>query len=104
MTIPAGPNGEHLLDVESLHIWPRGHFMMIALPNLDGSFTCTLFLPFEGEQSFQNLNSKEKVSAFFNKYFADAVPFMPTLLQDFEENPTASLVTIRCNPYVLVEM
>ena len=99
LTIPPGPDGKHIMDVESLHIWPRGHFMMIALPNLDGSFTCTLFLPFEGEQSFENLNSKENIQAFFNRYFGDAVPLMPSLLTDFNENPTSSLVTIRCNPW-----
>ena len=99
LTIPPGPDGKHMMDIESLHIWPRGHFMMIALPNLDGSFTCTLFLPFEGEQSFENLNSNENVAAFFNRYFSDAVPLMPTLLEDFEENPTSSLVTIRCKPW-----
>ncbi len=99
LTIPAGPDGKHTMDVESLHIWPRGHFMMIALPNLDGSFTCTLFLPFEGEQSFENLNSTENITAFFNQYFPDAVPLMPSLLEDFNENPTSSLVTIRCNPW-----
>lgn len=99
LTIPAGPDGKHQMDIESLHIWPRGHFMMIALPNLDGSFTCTLFLPFEGEQSFENLKTESQINIFFNQYFPDAVPLMPALLADFEENPTASLVTIRCNPW-----
>ncbi len=97
--IPAGPNGEFLLDKNSLHIWPRGEFMMIALPNLDGSFTCTLFLPFEGELAFDDLNNEAQVSAYFDTYFPDAVKLMPTLIQDFFKNPTSALVTVRCFPW-----
>ncbi|NIR48453.1 kynurenine 3-monooxygenase, partial [candidate division KSB1 bacterium] len=65
LTIPPGPGGEFLLEKHALHIWPRGTYMLIALPNLDGSFTCTLFFPFEGEFSFETLNAKEKVLSFF---------------------------------------
>eukprot|EP01112_Ceratiomyxa_fruticulosa_P013031 TRINITY_DN3642_c0_g2_i1.p1 TRINITY_DN3642_c0_g2~~TRINITY_DN3642_c0_g2_i1.p1 ORF type:complete len:511 (-),score=92.17 TRINITY_DN3642_c0_g2_i1:58-1443(-) len=97
--IPPGPGGVHQLEREALHIWPRGSFMMIALPNIDGSFTCTLFFPFEGEESFQTLSSKEKVDEFFTKYFPDAKALMPSLLEDFFQNPTSSLVTIRCYPW-----
>jgi kynurenine 3-monooxygenase len=97
--IPAGPNGEFLLDKNSLHIWPRGEFMMIALPNLDGSFTCTLFLPFEGELAFDDLNNEAQVRAYFDTYFPDAVKLMPTLIQDFFKNPTSALVTVRCFPW-----
>jgi len=97
--IPAGPNGELLLDKNSLHIWPRGEFMMIALPNLDGSFTCTLFLPFEGELAFDDLNNEVQVKTYFDTYFPDAVKLMPTLIQDFFKNPTSALVTVRCFPW-----
>jgi kynurenine 3-monooxygenase len=97
--IPAGPNGEFLLDKNSLHIWPRGQFMMIALPNLDGSFTCTLFLPFEGEMAFDDLNNETRVKAYFDQYFPDVVALMPSLIQDFFKNPTSALVTVRCYPW-----
>ena len=74
--------------------------MMIALPNIDGSFTCTLFFPFEGETSFATLDTKEKVRSFFEKTFTDAAPLMPTLEADFFNNPTASLVTVKCFPWI----
>ncbi len=96
---PSGPNGEFLLDKNSLHIWPRGEFMMIALPNLDGSFTCTLFLPFEGELAFDDLTDEIKVKAYFEKYFPDAIHLMPTLIENFTQNPTSSLVTVKCYPW-----
>ena len=97
--IPSGSNGEFMLDKNSLHIWPRGEFMMIALPNLDGSFTCTLFLPFEGELAFDDLNNEKQVKAYFDNYFPDAVQLMPSLIQDFFKNPTSALVTVRCYPW-----
>ena len=97
--IPAGKNGEFLIEKNALHIWPRKNFMMIALPNLDGSFTCTLFFPFEGEQSFAKLKTKEDVKLFFEQQFSDAVPLMPTLLEDYFANPAASLVTVKCFPW-----
>ena len=99
LTIPAGPNGEWQLEKNALHIWPRGHYMMIALPNLDGSFTCTLFFPFEGDPSFEKLTTPVEVEAFFADVFPDAVPLMPTLADDFFENPTGSLVTVKCFPW-----
>lgn len=98
--IPAGDNGQFLLEKNALHIWPRGNYMMIALPNMDGSFTCTLFFPFEGEPSFKTLDTKEKVRAFFETTFADATKLMPTLADDFFNNPTASLVTVKCFPWI----
>jgi kynurenine 3-monooxygenase len=101
LTIPAGPNGTFLLEKNALHIWPRGKYMMIALPNKDGSFTCTLFFPFEGEKSFAALQTKEAVKAFFDAEFKDAVPLMPTLLDDFFNNPTSSLVTVKCFPWTV---
>jgi len=82
-----------------LHIWPRKNFMMIALPNMDTSFTCTLFLPFEGASSFDILKTKEDVLTFFKEHFPDAVPLMPTLLEDFFKNPTSSLITTSINAW-----
>ena len=98
--IPAGKNGQFLMEKNALHIWPRGNYMMIALPNMDGSFTCTLFFPFEGDSSFKTLDTKEKVTAFFEATFADATKLMPALADDFFNNPTASLVTVKCSPWV----
>ena len=100
LTIPPAENGGFLLEKNALHIWPRGNYMMIALPNIDGSFTCTLFFPFEGDPSFATLDSKEKVRSFFEKTFTDASPLMPTLEADFFANPTSSLVTVKCFPWI----
>lgn len=100
LNIPAGVNGDFKMEKNALHIWPRGNYMLIALPNIDGSFTCTLFFPFEGEPSFASLNTKEKVEEFFEKTFTDAVPLMPTLKEDFFNNPTSSLVTVKCYPWI----
>ena len=100
LTIPAGANGEFLLEKNALHIWPRGNYMLIALPNIDGSFTCTLFFPFEGEPSFQSLDNADKVRNFFNNTFADASRLMPTLETDFFQNATSSLVTVKCYPWI----
>ena len=99
LSIPPAEGGGFRLDPGALHIWPRGNFMMIALPNADGSFTCTLFLPFEGPVSFEHLHSDADIMAFFQRYFADAIPHMPTLLEDFRSNPTSSLMTVRCDPW-----
>ena len=73
--------------------------MMIALPNPDGSFTCTLFWEFKGPRSFATTKTDDDVRRFFEEEFQDAVPLMPTLLEDFRDNPTGSLVTIRCAPW-----
>jgi kynurenine 3-monooxygenase len=99
LTIPAGPGGAYLIDKHALHIWPRGSFMMIALPNLDGSFTCTLFWPFEGPNSFAALKAEADVLTFFRDQFSDAVPLIPALAEEFLTNPTGSLVTVRCQPW-----
>jgi kynurenine 3-monooxygenase len=99
LEIPPTADGKHVMDPTCLHIWPRGEFMMIALPNPDGSFTCTLFMAFEGKDAFEHLTDENSVRAFFNKYFADAVPLMPELVEDFFNNPTASLVMVKCNPW-----
>lgn len=99
LCIPAGENGSFLMEKNALHIWPRGNYMLIALPNPDGSFTCTLFFPFEGTPSFQSLNTPEIARKFFNETFRDASAMMPTLEKDFQNNPTSSLVTVKCFPW-----
>jgi kynurenine 3-monooxygenase len=100
LTIPAGPNGTFLLDKNALHIWPRGNYMLIALPNTDGSFTCTLFFPFEGNPSFSSLKTPADVRSFFDATFTDASKLMPTLEDDFFTNATSSLVTVKCYPWI----
>ena len=99
LTIPPAADGSWRMEKEALHIWPRKSFMMIALPNPDGSFTCTLFWEFKGPRSFESTRSDEDVRRFFEEEFPDAVPLMPALLEEYRENPTGSLVTIRCSPW-----
>jgi kynurenine 3-monooxygenase len=99
LTIPAGPDGQHALEPNALHIWPRGSYMLIALPNIDGTFGCILFLPFKGENSFAQLASAGNVSEFFRAHFPDVVPLMPNLAENFFANPTGSMVTIKCSPW-----
>jgi kynurenine 3-monooxygenase len=99
LTIPPGADGSWRMEKNALHIWPRKSFMMIALPNPDGSFTCTLFWEFEGPRSFGTTKTNADVRRFFEEEFPDSVPLMPTLLDDFRNNPTGSLVTIRCAPW-----
>ena len=100
LRIPAGENKSFLTEKNALHIWPRKNFMMIALPNVDGDFTCTLFAPFAGEVGFDALKTKADVQAYFEKHFPTAIPLMPTYLDDFFENPTSYLMTVRCFPWV----
>ncbi|HET6723097.1 MAG TPA: NAD(P)/FAD-dependent oxidoreductase [Chitinophagaceae bacterium] len=100
LNIPASEDGSFQMEKNALHIWPRGNYMLIALPNIDGSFTCTLFFPFDGDPSFASLNTREKVKTFFEKTFTDAVPMLPTLEDDFFTNPTSSLVTVKCYPWI----
>jgi kynurenine 3-monooxygenase len=99
LTIPPAPDGSWRMEKEALHIWPRKSFMMIALPNPDGSFTCTLFWEFEGPRSFATTKTDDEIRRFFDEEFPDAVPLMPALVDDFKTNPTGSLVTIRCAPW-----
>lgn len=99
LTIPAGPSGNHVLETNALHIWPRGNFMLIALPNIDGTFACILFLPFEGVDSFAQLDAHADVIEFFKSHFPDAVPLMPELVDNFFANPTGAMVTIKCSPW-----
>lgn len=100
LRIPPSESGTFLLQKNALHIWPRESFMLIALPNPDSTFTCTLFLPAKGEVSFKKLKNKEKVEDFFKTYFADAVPLMPTLVEDFRDNAMATLTTVRSFPWI----
>jgi len=97
--IPAGPNSSFLMEKNALHIWPRKNYMLIALPNIDGSFTCTLFFPFEGNPSFTSLKTKEEITDFFTTQFPDAIALMPTFIEDYLQNPTSSLVTVKCEPW-----
>ncbi|UFH35893.1 FAD-dependent oxidoreductase [Flavobacterium acetivorans] len=99
LNIPSNPDGSHKLDKNSFHIWPRGEYMLIALPNLEGSFTCTLFMPFEGKNSFESLKDRKDVEAFFEKNFPDSIDVIPKLAEDFFKNPTSTLVTMKCFPW-----
>ena len=100
LTIPALETGGFRTEKNALHIWPRGKYMLIALPNLDGSFTVTLFLEHSGAKySFEELNTKEKVVSFFREQFADALELMPKLVDDYFENPVGNLGTIKCRPW-----
>lgn len=99
LTIPPTASGDYAMDPDALHIWPRGTFMLIALPNMDKSFTCTLFFPYEGEYSFKSLDTTEKMMDFFRKIFPDTVPLMPALQEEYFSNPTSSLSIVRCFPW-----
>lgn len=99
LTIPANHHNDFALDAHALHVWPRGKYMLIALPNTDKSFTCTLFLPFEGENSFAALQNGQQVIDFFSQTFPDVIALMPQLEEEFFQNPTSNLVTIQCYPW-----
>ena len=97
--IPANPDGTHKIDKNSLHIWPRGNFMLMALANLEGSFTCTLFMPFEGENSFEKIKNEEDLTQFFAEFFPDTKEVIPDLVRDFFKNPTSYLAIMKCFPW-----
>ncbi|MGH9443514.1 MAG: FAD-dependent oxidoreductase [Thermoanaerobaculia bacterium] len=99
LSIPPAEGGGFRMEKNALHIWPRGEYMLIALPNADGSFTVTLFLPNHGEESFQALTTPEAVRALFQRRFPDAVALLPRLVEEFFDNPTGHLETIRCAPW-----
>ncbi|HRI33578.1 MAG TPA: NAD(P)/FAD-dependent oxidoreductase [Saprospiraceae bacterium] len=99
LTIPPGINGAFQLEKNALHIWPRGHFMMIALPNPDATFTATLFLPYEGPDSLQQLNTKSDIQQYFETHFNDAIPLIPELKTEFFHNPTGHLNSVKCSPW-----
>ena len=96
LEIEPGPDGEHRLDANALHIWPRGGFMLIALPNPGGDFTLTLFLPKEGDPGFSSLTTPDAVQAFFNEHFPDVTPLIANLVEDVIERPLGILGTVRC--------
>lgn len=100
LLLPANEDGSYKLDKNALHIWPRGRFMLIALPNDDGSFTCTLFMPYEGgKNAFDSLDSDEKIIDFFKTTFPDFYEAMPNLLEDWHKHPLSGLAIIRCFPW-----
>jgi kynurenine 3-monooxygenase len=96
LTLAAEDGGRHRIEKNALHIWPRGGFMLIALPNVDGSFTATLFLPQQGAESFAALSDAHSIEDFFRRHFPDACELMPNLAQDFREHPTGVMGTVRC--------
>jgi kynurenine 3-monooxygenase len=99
LTMPASADGSHAMEKHALHIWPRHSHMMIALPNLDGTFTCTLFWPFEGPHGFANLKTPDDVRRYLETHFPDVPPRMPNLAEEYFGNPIGSLVTVRCQPW-----
>ncbi len=100
LEIPASKDGNHLISKDHLHIWPRGDYMLIALPNLDGSFTVTLFLSYdEDEYNFNNLTTEKKIREFFQKQFPDALELIPDIASEFFNNPTGALGTVKCSPW-----
>ena len=99
LTISPNADGTHKLEKNSFHIWPRGNFMFIAMPNLDGSFTCTLFMPFEGEVSFDSIKTEQEAKTFFKTYFPNVSKDIENLTNDFFKNPTSAMVTMKCYPW-----
>jgi kynurenine 3-monooxygenase len=103
LTIPARSDGNHNFETHALHIWPRGNHMLIALPNVDGTFACILFLPFHGADSFAALTTEAEVMRFFKLRFPDAASLMPQLAENYFANPTGTMVTIKCSPWQVEE-
>ena len=103
LEIPPGPNGTYRIEKNALHIWPRGSHMLIALPNLDGSFTVTLFLSYKDDPGFDDLDTDEKILNYFQSYYPDVIPHMPDLLEDYKDNPTGRLGTVKCFPWQAYE-
>ena len=99
LLIPSGKDNTYLIDKNALHIWPRGDFMLMALANLDGSFTCTLFAPKEGENSFQSLNNKKNIENFFKEMFPDFTKLVPDLYSQWNSNPTSNLAIVKTFPW-----
>jgi len=99
IAIPAGPGGKHVFANNVFHMWPRGDYMLMAVPNQDGSFTGTCVLPFQGKLSFATLRCEEQIRSFFNRHFADALPWMPSLVEDFQHNPTGEFITLYASPW-----
>ena len=99
LLIPSGPNNSYLIEKEALHIWPRGNFMVIALANLDGSFTCTLFAAKRGKDSFENLSTEKETIHYFNKHFPDFAKLVPNLYEQWQANPTSELGIVKTFPW-----
>jgi kynurenine 3-monooxygenase len=99
--VPTDRHDGFAMEPKALHIWPRGGYMMIALPNEDRSFTCTCFWPYTGPNGLESLRSRDEILRYFETHFPDAVPLMPTLVEDYQRNPNGSLVTVRCQPWHL---
>jgi kynurenine 3-monooxygenase len=99
LLLPANEDGSYKLEKNALHIWPRGRFMLIALPNEDGSFTCTLFMPFEGENSFESIKNDDDIVNFFKSTFPDFYELIPNLVENWHKHPLSSLSIIRCYPW-----
>jgi kynurenine 3-monooxygenase len=99
LNIPPGEKGEFQMEPNVLHIWPRGQFMLIALPNLDCSFTCTLFFPMKGKTSFETVNSTDEILQLFNKQFPDTIPLFKNVVNDYQSNPVGNLGSVYCNPW-----
>lgn len=99
LTIPPAADGGWRIEKNALHIWPRGHFMVIALPNLDGSFTLTMFHPYTGDLGFDQLKTKSDVRSFFEAQYPDLLPYTPNYVEEYFENPVGTLGTIKCYPW-----
>jgi kynurenine 3-monooxygenase len=99
LTLPPSTGGQPRMDKHALHIWPRGGFMLIALPNIDGSFTVTLFLPLTGAESFATLTTQASIDAFFSRHFPDVLALMPELAAEFLAHPTGIMGTVRCEQW-----
>ena len=99
LTIPPSESGEFQIESNALHIWPRGNYMLIALPNKDYSFTCTLFFPVEGAVSFKTVKTENDILYLFQSQFSDTMELMPTLIEDFQNNPTGELASVYCKPW-----
>ncbi len=99
LNIPANEDGSHKLEQNALHIWPRKHFMLIALPNTDGTFTCTLFLNYEGRPSFESLKEREDVEAFFEAYFPDAMDYLERPVEVFMQKTASPLFLVQVFPW-----
>jgi kynurenine 3-monooxygenase len=99
LRVPPDADGKWAAEKNVIHIWPRGNYMLIGFPNLDGSFTCSLHIPFEGPLSFASIKTKDALLSFFQNSFPDVVPHMPDLVKDFFTHPANSMVTIKCSPW-----
>jgi kynurenine 3-monooxygenase len=97
--VPAHADSYWTSKHNALHIWPRGHYMLIAFPNTDGSFTCSLHIPYEGKLSFESIKTSTDLLALFEESFPDVIDLMPNLVEDFFRNPPNSMITIKCSPW-----